>query len=74
MIKTAISKGAILTAGIALVTAGAALIQEGNLEGGCVLILAGFGLIGLFIYLFDKDVTKNVLLKMMEAMEDESPH
>jgi len=70
IMRTAITKGAILAAGVSLVSAGAVLIQEGNLEGGCALILAGFGLIVVFIYLLDKEVTKHVLIKMMEAMGD----
>jgi len=69
-VKEEISKGTILTTGVGLVSAGAILIKEGQLEGGTVLILAGFGLIVTFIYLLDKEVTRQVLIKMMELVEN----
>lgn len=60
MVKEEVGKGAILTAGLGCVSAGIALIREGQLEYGIALLLVGFGLVVAYIYLLERQVVKKL--------------
>jgi hypothetical protein len=55
-----VEKGVLLTAGLSLVTSGASLAAS-NLPAGIVSVVAGFGCITAFIYLFEKQVVQKVV-------------
>ena len=60
MVKEEVGKGAILTAGVGCISAGIALVNEGQLEYGIGLLLVGFGLVVAYIYLLEKQIVQKV--------------
>ena len=58
--KEEVGKGAVLTAGVGCVSAGVAMVRDGELELGIALILVGFGLVVAYVILLEKQVVERV--------------
>ena len=58
-----IGKGVLLTTGLGLITAGANLVTT-NIPAGVATMVAGFGCLTIFIYLFEKQLTKKILVAL----------
>ena len=58
--KEEVGKGAVLTAGVGCVSAGVAMVGDGELELGIALILVGFGLVVAYVILLEKQVVERV--------------
>ena len=58
--KEEVGKGAVLTAGVGCISAGVAMVRDGELELGIALILVGFGLVVAYVILLEKQVVERV--------------
>lgn len=63
-LKEEIGKATILSTGIGMISAGAALIQAGQIESGVALAAVGFGLVAVYVYLMEREVVSKVMKKL----------
>ena len=61
MVKEQVGKGAILTAAVGCISAGVALVKEGNIEFGVALVVAGLAVAAIYVYLMEKQAVKKAL-------------